>query len=336
MTPYFHYPTFDRRYRRFWSGLDPCAGVTSQNHMNPDPSFLALLLAVLYYGSVIEPLVLDPDSARQLDDTTNRADPIGSNSSLLLALGSRALGMTDFPNKANLSSLTAFMLLQMDQLRCQDTSACSFVAVSIRIAQSMGLHREDVNRDLDAISAEERRRIWALLVHLDLLTARRSGLSPILTQPTVKLGIPFSEVRDEFIGTLFANDPRHSYAVFILAHGRYEASACARAMLARQAEGCNISMSDIEDLLHSVRRLEQNLTGRISKIQSANTSNTMPFTAPGLVSVPADFCARFKIDSCAFSRWSQTTLRYITEQTYCDLYSLALSDISVWDELRDE
>ena len=65
-------------------------------------------------------------------------------------------------------------------------------------------------------------------------------------------------------------------------------------------------------------------------------SSILPFAAPGLVGVPTSTWARFGADSEAFLKWSPTTLRYIAEQAYCDLFSLALADIMVWDQLRDE
>ena len=340
ITPYFHYPTFDRRYRRFWFCLSRWSGdVYSSRVLNDDPDFLPLLLAVLYYGSVIEPLVRSQgfgnEEAAGVATCPMRTD-IESLPSLLLTLSSKALAMTDFPNKKSLSSLTAFMLLQMDQLRSQDTSACSFVAVAIRVAQSMGLDKSETNDSLGAVVAEERQRIWALLSHLDVLTARRSGLPPILGQRLDASGNRLCEARDEYIGTPFAGDPRHAYPAFLLAHGRYEASAVMRVVLARQVESSVVSVADVNELLKSVQSLQRRLEQRIARIHAANDSNTLPFTAPGLSSVSSALWADFSAGGSAFSRWSESTLRYIIEQAYCDLYSLALADAEVWDELRDE
>jgi hypothetical protein len=134
LTPYFHYPTFDGRYRRFWKWYELCDRVSApQGILVELLSFLPLFLAVLYYATIIEPLV-----------TTSRCDYEQlTHPALLLRIATRALGMVDFPNRTGLSSLAAFMLLQMSQLRCQDASACSFVALAVRIAQSMGLHKEE-------------------------------------------------------------------------------------------------------------------------------------------------------------------------------------------------
>jgi hypothetical protein len=339
ITPYFHYPSFDRRYRWFWLQMEQWDHyLTPKDFLAEHANFLPLLLAVLYYGSIIEPLAKTVNARSQKGSAMSISGPdpaASANSALLLALGTQALGMVHFPDKTTLSSLAAFMLLQMDQLRCQDAPACSFVAVSIRIAQSMALHREDINSQHDDVSAEERRRIWALLVHLDLLTARKSGLSPILSQ-TSRFNMSLSEVRDEYIGSPFAHDVQHAYPFYIVAHGRYEASACIKPIFARQAEGCVITVADIEELMTSVKVLERSLEQRIARLRSMQISNALPFSAPGLVSVPPHLWQRHDSDAVAISRWCQTTLRYIIEQSYCDLYNLALTDVSTWEALRDQ
>lgn len=336
LTPYFHYPTFDKRYRQFWMWFEQWDRSSMPHGILADyPSFLPLLLAVLYYGAVVDPLVAADNHELSMAAVPKLEYMPSVDPPMLLALGTRALGIVDFPNKTTLASLTAFMLFQMDQLRCQDTSACSFVAIAVRIAQSMALHREDVNSAHDAVTAEERRRIWALLVHLDVLTARKSGLTPMLAQSS-KLIVPLSEARDEYIGSAFADDARHAYPGFIVARGRYEASACVKPILVRQADGYATTAEEIKQFAASVKQLETNLGQRIARLRSMNISSVLPFSAPGLISVPPHLWARYKADTAAFLRWADTTLLYIIEQAYCDLFTLALADITVWDALRDE
>ncbi|ORX98825.1 fungal-specific transcription factor domain-domain-containing protein [Clohesyomyces aquaticus] len=58
--------------------------------------------------------------------------------------------------------------------------------IAIGIAQSMGMHSDSANSDLDIVTAEVRRRIWWTLFHLDRGAADYCGLEPhvVLTMDT--------------------------------------------------------------------------------------------------------------------------------------------------------
>jgi hypothetical protein len=324
ITPYFHLPTFDRRYHRFWDWLSHWDRISvPQGILAEAPSFLALLLAVLYYGSIIEPLVTNNEWI-----CTTGIEP-----TLFLQLGTTALGMVDFPNKTTVYSLVAFMLLQMDQLRCQHTSACSFVAVAVRIAQSMGLHREESNLGLQPIDAEERRRIWCLLMHIDMVTARRAGLAPLLTHPPPGSLPLLTETRDEYIGIKITGDTRQINPAYVLAKGRYKASLCIKPILARQIDQNAVALADVRRLGQSVGQLALDLEERIARIREMGIKNTLALEH---VSIPQFTLNQLRPDPEAYVRWAEVTLRYTGEQAYCELYNLTLKDVEIWHILRDE
>lgn len=283
ITPFFHLPTFNGRYHRFWEwyGHWGCISIP-QGVLAEVPSFLPLLLAVLYYGSVIEPLIAVTKCETDVD------------LSLFLTLGPCALGMVDFPNKTAIYSLAAFILLQMDQLRCQYTSACSFVAAAVRIAQSMGLHKEEANDGVDTILAEERRRIWCLLMHIDMATARTAGLAPLLTHQLSGRFSFLSELRDKFVGIRFSGDPRHINPSFILARGRYEASLYIKPLLVRQADQNPVTLADVWTFKQSLRLLQANLEERITRIRKMDISQNLLFTAAGTTTISQHILAEMQ------------------------------------------
>ncbi|RSH85372.1 hypothetical protein EHS25_004768 [Saitozyma podzolica] len=111
----------------------------------------------------------------------------------------KALAIVGFPFNPSMCSLMAYVLLNSMLIREEAAlSSCSFVAVAVRVAQSMGLHRDGSNFDLDPISTEERRSVWWHLLHLDTMTSIVSGLPSIasnLLSDTHMIG----ELRDEYI-----------------------------------------------------------------------------------------------------------------------------------------
>jgi hypothetical protein len=224
----------------------------------------------------------------------------------------------------------------MDQLRSQDTTVCSFVAVALRIAQSMGLHDEDVNASLDRISAEERRRLWSLVVHVDMVTARKAGLAPLISQQS-STSPPrlLTEWRDNYIGAGISATPHMICPGYVLAKGRHEAAICSKILYARQIDQRQVSISDIRKYEHGLAALRLNLEDRVERIRNMEMNDILPYnpTADGEVSYHM-FCL-LQSGSDAYKLWAEATLGYTVSQTYCELYSLALRDVDLWDQVRD-
>jgi hypothetical protein len=330
LIPLFHCPTFDRRYRQFWEWLQHWDHASAPFGIIADhPSFLPLLIAVIYHGGAIEALTTTSDTSGHHSDGCN-IEP-----SLLRALGIKALGLVNFPEQSDLCSLAAFILLQMEEVPHLDASSCSLVAIAIRIAQSMALHREDVNMSYEAVVAQERRRIWAMLIHLDILTARRSGIAPLLLQKFGSFCITSSEVRDKYPGFALDDSLNHISPAFVIVQAQYEASACVGAILAWEAEGLCATVADIHQFGISVQRVERELEKKIHWLRSLSTHDILPFASYELVTVPTELRSRFPTDPLKFVGWAEVRLRYLIEQVYCDLFNLSLADVSVWQQLRE-
>lgn len=64
-----------------------------------------------------------------------------------------ALRVIGFPYYPSVYSLMAYILANSTLIREEDAfSSCSFVAVALRVAQSMGFHRDGTEFELDPIS----------------------------------------------------------------------------------------------------------------------------------------------------------------------------------------
>ena len=76
-----------------------------------------------------------------------------------------------------------------------------FIGLALRVAQSMGLHRDGSLYGIDPVEAEVRRRVWWHILHLDVMTALASGLPPLVNGEDLYDTRPISELKDEYIGT---------------------------------------------------------------------------------------------------------------------------------------
>ncbi|KAF9691785.1 hypothetical protein EKO04_010545 [Ascochyta lentis] len=94
-----------------------------------------------------------------------------------------ALAACDILNSKEIVTLQAFTLYIMFMCSTESTqSSWALLALAIRIAQGLGMHRDGDGASLDAFHAEMRRRLWWQLVVLDVLLSTDRGSEPLIRE----------------------------------------------------------------------------------------------------------------------------------------------------------
>ena len=189
--PLIHPPTLLGYYEEFWNWYD---------HKSPSktpyahPSFIPLLFAMLYGGSV-------SCSAKKLK--AEFGDISRSHlSSRLHDHVTRCLSLISFPRTPTLPSLIAFLIVQTILAKEEEPlTSSSFIGLGLRVAQIMGLHRDGAQFGLDPCEAEVRRRVWWHIAHMDSVMSISSGLPPLVNDESYWDVRPISELKDRLLGT---------------------------------------------------------------------------------------------------------------------------------------
>lgn len=187
--PLIHPPTLLGYYEEFWKWYD---------HKSPSktpyahPSFIPLLFAMLYGGSV-------SCSAKKLKAEFGDI----SRSSLSARLHdhvTRCLSLISFPRTPTLPALIAFLIVQTILAKEEEPlTSSSFIGLGLRVAQIMGLHRDGAQFGLDPCEAEVRRRVWWHIAHMDSVMSISSGLPPLVNDESYWDVRPVSELKDRLL-----------------------------------------------------------------------------------------------------------------------------------------
>ncbi|KAF2101036.1 hypothetical protein NA57DRAFT_10708, partial [Rhizodiscina lignyota] len=333
LIPLIYLPAFDKQYQRFWSWYehwnrkDIPEGVLLEN-----PSFLPLLLAVLFAGSIAASN-MEPGRTPSPSQTHNR-----ELQAKLYNLASDALTLVGFPHNPAIYSLIAFLFIQsMLILEEESLSSVSFVAVAFRICQAMGIHKDGTNFGLHPIQVEERRRVWCHLMHLDVMTSMISGLPLIASSEAFCTTQMIGELRDEWIGKEreASAENTHLYPGYILAAGRYDATSVIRNILLRQFAPTPMKSTDVNQLKGTIERLSQRSEERAKRLAALNYPEAWAQdpTSHGVHSPPLPATLS---DVEAFDGWSRDLLVMMVEKAYCVLYQPLMQELNLWQELRTE
>lgn len=340
--PLLHLPTFRDQYERFWTWLSTWnrQGV-SDGVLAETPSFLPLLFAVLFAGSI-----------------SNTSDAFGPPtrgfsgavlSTKLYRLSTQSLALVSFPQSPTIYSLVSFLIGQNMLIREEESlSSCSFISVALRVAQAMGLHRDGQHFGLDPVQAEIRRRIWWHIIHTDVMTSICSGLPPVMLTDEIYDTRMVSELNDEMITAHVVADPRDpnsktdanrniNLGLFV-AVGRYSITTFMRSLLRRQFEVRQMKMSEIEEFKRRIDILHAQITERVKRIEQMEPCPTDPQRHSP--STPDDMI-RESVSSqnaAAFRLWSQRLLKLMIHRAYCMLYQplIRASGGKWWHRVRKE
>lgn len=191
ISPLAHPPTVLSHYNAFWDWYDSSS---YSGESCPDPSFIPLLYAIWYGGTVTI-------SLRAIKAEFNGA----SRSALSKAYNdqvTRWLNKTSFLRSPSLQGLAAYLLVQTILAKEEEPLTSSlFVSLAMRVAQTMGLHRDPANFGIGASQAECRRRMWWHIVHMDGVVSMSSGLPPLVNDEDFWDVRETSEVKDTLLGT---------------------------------------------------------------------------------------------------------------------------------------
>lgn len=151
----------------------------------------------------------------------------------------------------------------------------SFVEMVVRVAQSMGLHRDGALFGLDTVTCELRRRVWWHIVWLDVQASILNGSQTCYggseTQSDVRM---VAETRDEDISqsnrgflTRTATLPSGASSVIMLfAIGRYETARFKHFLINRLHSAKGLARSEFEEFVTAAQKLHlriDTLTARI-------------------------------------------------------------------------
>lgn len=199
ISPVTHPPTILKLYNAFWDWYDyssysgePC----------PDPTFIPLLYAIWYGGSVTV-------SMRTLQSEFS----VMSRSALSKVFNdevTRWLAKISFPRNSSLQGLAAYLIVQTILSKEEEPLTSSlFISLSMRVAQTMGLHRDPAKFGIEPCEAEYRRRLWWHIIHMDGVVAMSSGLPPLVSDENYWDVSDTSEVKDTLLGTPQAEHYEH-------------------------------------------------------------------------------------------------------------------------------
>lgn len=163
--PVLHLPIFYRQVDRFWNSV-----ATYHRSGTPDgflaecPSFLALMLATLFCGSLNE-------QSNGTDSSSSQTDRPVENRSRLSKRMYRATAQTltilGFPRDPTIFSLAAWLIWHVPLIREESERSTSFISTAFRVGQALGLHRDPQHFDSADGEAETRRRVWWHILHKD-------------------------------------------------------------------------------------------------------------------------------------------------------------------------
>ncbi|PYH49475.1 uncharacterized protein BP01DRAFT_413116 [Aspergillus saccharolyticus JOP 1030-1] len=286
ITPVIHPPTIHKLYYSFWDWYDsssysgdPC----------PDPSFIPLLYAIWYGGSVTI-------SLRTIKAEFN----VSSRATLSKAYNdevTRWLTKISFPRSPSLQGLAAYLLVQTILAKEEEPLTSSlFVSLAMRVAQTMGLHRDPAKFGIGPCEAEYRRRIWWHIVHMDGVVAMSSGLPPLVSDENYWDVRDSSEVKDTLLGTpeaekydrlvmtglrlpdnpddpTICGGPSMVNVYYLAARGKYTMARAVRRILKIQLGTRPLTRRDMEELRTILVELQQNLNSIVSRIPEAESTD---------------------------------------------------------------
>ncbi|KAJ5390009.1 uncharacterized protein N7496_001077 [Penicillium cataractarum] len=242
--------TFQSDYEAFWEWARS-GDLYPPPKLVEDPTFTCLLFAVLYAGASGISLSRWTDGPPTLR-CLNRETTI----SQLENACADSLSACRHSEHPTLNTLVGSILFHVFAKIQSSTDDALFIAKSIRLAQSMGLHQENNIPDLDS-TREHRRQIWWHLVWLDIQSSLASSLPTCLDNSA--LG-----------GVQMISAPENS-AVKLLAIGRYEAARLQNQIMhqfqnvASRNKG-EISQETVKELLEAARSLGRLIDNLIAKI----------------------------------------------------------------------
>ncbi|CAG8119570.1 unnamed protein product [Penicillium olsonii] len=279
ISPVLHPPTILKLYNSFWDWFDYSS---YSGEPYPNPSFIPLLYAIWYGGSVTVSI------------RTIKAEFNASSRSALSTTYSeevtRWLTKIKFPRIPTLQGLAAYLIVQTIVSKEEEPLASSlFVSLAMRVAQTMGLHRDPAKFGIEPCEAEYRRRLWWHIKHMDGVIAMSSGLPPMVPDETYSDVHETSEIKDTLLGSHAAKlyeqqvasgsrlpdnpddpnvcgGPSMVNVYYLTAKGKYVMACAVRRILKIQLGTKPLTRQDMEELRSILLDLQLKLNSIIDRI----------------------------------------------------------------------
>lgn len=111
----------------------------------------------------------------------------------------RALARADYLNSTSLETLQAFMLYSTCLRNYAESRASwALLAMALRLAQAIGVHRDGDGSAFSPFEAEMRRRLWAQIIVLDVRAAQDRGTEAMIRQDETNTAAPSNLNDDDF------------------------------------------------------------------------------------------------------------------------------------------
>lgn len=362
--PLIHVPTFEKEYSAFWAWFPNNIRSMPDPTLSENHGFFPLFFSILYAGS----MSLTTKAIEKILPGQTKMEVTKS----LYSGSMHALSASSFPRTPTIGSLIAFLITQTCLIREEEPlTSCSFLGMAMRVAQSMGLHRDGSLFGLNEIECEVRRRVWWHIVYLDVQGAIATGLPPLGGSGEDLYDTKMvSELKDEYIGLppqdrkkaaeaaaataatatagpqtpekpnrkTFLDGYLNSPAM-ILAAGRYDMTIVLRKLITQLFSTKPPHKADLLDMGGGIFRLKLRLEDRIARIPARRI--------PGMGSTPCynpefhelighDESSPDTEKAIVFNGWARIMLSMFADRTFSVFYQsfLKSSKSKLWDHAR--
>ncbi|KAJ5605719.1 hypothetical protein N7510_008500 [Penicillium lagena] len=258
--PLVRLPTFKPEYDRFWQWCWNAGSKMPPAKLVQDPTFICLLFAILFTGASVAPeSVWGLPAFNGLEKQTNV--------SRLKTAVYDSLAACQHSKYPTLNTLVSSLLVnQLDKPEGRNIEDAVFVSTIIRLAQSMGLHREINFAELDEPSREHRRRLWLYIVWLDVQVSISSGLPPCYGSEALDAVRMVVETRDEDLISASQDPSQDPSVIMLYAIGRYETAGFQNRLLNKLEGAQGLPQRTFQEAIAEIRDLHWKIDTLIRKI----------------------------------------------------------------------
>ncbi|GKZ18420.1 hypothetical protein AbraIFM66951_000979 [Aspergillus brasiliensis] len=268
--PLVHRPTLQADYDTFWDWCRNSDRSLPPEKVRDDPTFLCLLFAILYCGASAAP----PDSWTSASLQHLRKETTINH---LKSAYTTSLSLCQHLEHPTLNTLVSSLLTApfLDRYVEPMRNMVS-VSTTVRIAQSMGLHREGVwSSSLSPVDREMRRRAWWHIIGLDVQSSMSTGLPPCCATEALDIVSMIADMRDEHIGDLSdycspgpVPGPSEQSVAVILAIARSETARLQSKIVSRLQNGRRLAQTEFTELVTLAKSLQQKIDTLIVRVPS--------------------------------------------------------------------
>ncbi|KAJ5951547.1 Transcription factor [Penicillium vulpinum] len=309
LLPLLHPPFLQADYDEFWDWCRNSDSALPADKLRDDPTFICLLFAVLYCGASAAPAASWAYSNLQgLQKETTVSH--------LKSAYTTSLSLCQHLEHPTLNTLVSTLLTGPFLDRpFEPMRGLVHVSTMVRIAQTMGLHREGTSSALSRVDKEIRRRVWWHIVWLDVQSTISTGLPPCCGNDSLEavgmVNIHNEEPSDIPAGLSPCTDSvtsRQSVAM-LYAVGRFQTAHLQARIVAHLQSAQGPTQNGFSELVTDAKELLKEIDSIIARVPTqgipergyipSRLANVSPFTHPSLykddASQPTVFAAWTRI-----------------------------------------